>query len=98
MGGALGQSHSCCASEGGEVKVRYSVGHVILYITVQHRQVGEEDDFHSLFACLCVCTDACTCVHFCLVHLHACMHHRPHHTTHSLTRFIDSGVCLPDIH
>ena len=64
-----------------------SVQH-ILYIIVQHRQIGEEDDCSTLYAFMCVCTDACMymCA-FCLVHVHA---YTIDHTTHSP----DDSLCF----
>ena len=72
------------------VQVRYSFG-----ITVQYRQIGEED---SLALSLCVqvfvCTNVCACVYYCLAHVHAYTTDHTNHTTHTL-RFLDSGVFLP---
>ena len=60
-------------------------------------QIGEEDDFSSLCACFVYALYARMHVHVCIfglcMHVHACT---TDHTTHSLTRFIDSGVFIPD--
>ena len=57
------------------VQVRYSFG-----ITVQHKQMGEEDGFSSLSMCASVCVHECVCL--CVLMSCACasIHHRPHHS------------------
>ena len=84
MGGALGQLHPCCASEGGGSRSN-SVRHVISYITVQHRQIGKEDDFRYVHECMY------TCAFLSCAHAH--IHHRLYHSlTHQIYRqFMECG-------
>ena len=63
------------------VQVRYSFG-----ITVQHKQIGEEDSFSSLSMRASVCVHECVCLCVLLSCTCACIHHRPHQPHHSHTQ------------
>ena len=58
------------------------------YITIQHRQIGEEDDFRCVHKCMYMCAFL-SCAH-------ACIHHRPYYTIshHPLTHQIYRQWCV----